>query len=465
MDFTQYNTRDLWQKDIDHVIHPWAYYPEFEKDGALVVAESEGAYVYDADGKRYLDGIGGIWCVNIGYGRPEMAEAIADQVMKIPYFNAFTDTTTPAVAEFANRLCSIAPDNLNHVFMSTGGSVANDSAVRIAHHYFSRLGKPEKRKVLSHVQGYHGSTYLAMSLTGMPGSHKNFHIDTDLVAYVECPYVYRRPDGMTEADFCDHLVSEFAKKVESIGADTIAAFIAEPILGSGGVIVPPQGYHQRIAAICKQNEILYISDEVVTGFGRLGHWFASEAEFGIKPDMITSAKGITSGYLPMGATLISDQIHDVITSQAIGDNVFSHGFTYSGHPVACAAGLMNMHIIERDGILEHVQQVGPYFESALAALKELPIVGDVRGKKFMLCVESVANKETKALLPDDAHIGKRIAKEAEKRGLIVRPSGHLNILSPTLILTEAQIDNLVSTLRASIETVTDELVRAGYKIG
>ncbi len=464
-DFSKYNTQDLWQKDVDHVIHPWAYYPEFSKEGPLVVAEAEGPYVFDTDGKRYLDGIGGIWCVNIGYGRPEMAQAIAEQVMKIPYFNAFTDTTTPTVAEFASRLAEIAPASLNHVFFSTGGSVANDSAIRIAHHYFSRLGRPEKRKVISRVNAYHGSTYLAMSLTGMVDSHKNFHVDNEMVAYVSCPDVYRRPDGLSEAEYCDQLIAELEAKIIGMGPDTVAAFIAEPILGSGGVIVPPAGYHQRTHAVCQQHDILYISDEVVTGFGRLGHWFASEDVFGIVPDMITSAKGITSGYLPLGATLISDKIHDVISSQEYGANTFSHGFTYSGHPVACAAGLMNMHIMERDGILEHVQQIGPYFESALASLLDLPIVGDVRGKKFMLCVENVANKATKEMLPDEAKIGKRIAKAAEKRGLIVRPSGHLNIMSPPLTLTKAQIDDLVQILRDSITAVTDDLVRDGYKIG
>jgi len=463
--FGRYDSQALKQADIDHVIHPWAVYPEFQEKGALVIAESNGAYVYDADGKQYLDGIGGIWCVNIGYGREEMAHAIAEQTMRIPYFNTFTDTTTPPVAEFAKRLAEISPEPLNHVFFSTGGSVANDSAVRIAHHYFHRLGKPEKKKVISRINAYHGSTYMAMSLTGILEDHETFHTASDIVEYVSCPYPYRRPEGMSVEAFCDFLVNELEEKILALGPENVAAFIAEPILGSGGVIVPPAGYHRRTWEVCKKYDLLYISDEVVTGFGRLGHWFASEPVFDIVPDMITSAKGITSGYLPLGATIISDQIHEVISSPKYGENVFYHGFTYSGHPVVCAAGLMNMEIIEKEGILQHVRDVGPYFEQQLATLLDLPSVGDVRGSHFMLCVESVSNKETKETFPAEAKVGERIARAAEKRGLIVRPSGQLNILSPTLILTREQIDDLVAMLRESIVEVNDDLVRDGFQFG
>ena len=463
--FDKYNTQDLWQKDIDHVIHPWAMYPQFETEGPLVLAESRGSYVFDTDGKKYLDGIGGIWCVNIGYGREEMAHAIAQQMMQIPYFNIFTDTTTPPVAEFAARLAAIAPSKINHVFFSTGGSVANDSAVRIAHHYFIRLGQPTKKKVISRINAYHGSTYLAMSLTGIVSEHKNFHIASDIVDYVSCPYIYRRPEGMTVPQFCDHLVQELEAKIVELGPENVAAFIAEPIMGAGGVIVPPEGYHRRTLEVCKKYDVLYISDEVVTGFGRLGHWFASEPVFDLVPDIITSAKGITSGYVPLGATLISDRIHEVISSPAYGDNTFHHGFTYSGHPVVCAAGLMNMEIIENDRILEHVREVGPYFKQRLEMLLDLPLIGDVRGSHFMLGIECVADKESKALIPAEANIGSRIAQAAETRGLIVRPLGHIIILSPPLILTCEEIDQLVHKLRESIIEVTDTLVREQIKLG
>jgi len=299
-----------------------------------------------------------------------------------------------------------------------------------------------------------------MTLTGILEDHENFHVASDLVDYVSCPYVYRRPEGMSVAAYCDHLVDELEEKIVTLGPENVAAFIAEPIMGSGGVIVPPEGYHRRTLEVCKKYDVLYISDEVVTGFGRLGHWFASESLFDLTPDIITSAKGITSGYLPLGATLISDRIHEVISSPEYGgDNTFYHGFTYSGHPVVCAAGLTNMAIMEKDGILAHVREMGPYFQKQLESLLDLPIVGDVRGSHFMLGVECVADKETKALIPAEADIARRIAHAAEKRGLIVRPLGHIIILSPPLILTRQEIDELVEKLRESILEVTEGLIK------
>ncbi|MEM7803265.1 MAG: aminotransferase class III-fold pyridoxal phosphate-dependent enzyme, partial [Chloroflexota bacterium] len=364
--FDRYNDKELWQKDLDHVVHPWATYPAFDKEGAKFIAESQGGYVYDSSGNKYLDGVGGIWCVNIGYGREEMAQTMAEQAMRLPFYNAFTNISNPPLAELSAKLAELTPAKLNHSFLSTGGSVANDSAIRIVHHYFHRLGKPEKRKIISRKDAYHGSTYMAMSLTGTPSSRKDFHFANDIVEHVSAPNLYRRPEGMSPAAFCDHLIEELEAKILELGPENVAAFIAEPIMGSGGVLVPPDGYIKRAFEICKKYEMLYISDEVVTGFGRLGHWFASEPVYGIQPDIITSAKGLTSGYQPLGATIISDEIHEVMRSPEIGDNLFYHGFTYSGHPIACAVALTNIDIIERENILDHVQEVGPYFEQRLA---------------------------------------------------------------------------------------------------
>lgn len=459
--FQKYDTKDLWRKDRDHFIHPWTNYTEFKRDGSIVIAESEGAYVYDADGKQFLDGMAGIWCMNIGYGRADMAQTIADQVMRVPYYNVFTDTVTPPVAELAAKLADLSPGNLNNVFFSTGGSVANDSAIRVIHHYFNRLGKPNKKKIISRMDGYHGSTYLAMTLTGMPDSHAGFDLAPDLVHYVSSPNTYRPPNGMDEAQFCDFLVEEFEAKILELGADNVAAFIAEPLLGSGGVLVPPTGYHTRMEAVCRKYGVLTISDEVVTGFGRLGEFFASEKVFDLKPDIITCAKGISGGYIPLGATLFSDEIYEVISAPDDDDATFTHGFTYSGHAVACAAGLKTIEIMENEGICEHVRALSPYFKERMSSLLEFPIVGDVRGSHFMLCVENVADKETKALLPAEAKIGKRIAKKCQELGLMVRPSGHLNIISPPLILTKEQIDDMVDMLGKSIMTITDELVQEG----
>jgi len=260
------------------------------------------------------------------------------------------------------------------------------------------------------------------------------------------------------------LVDELEAKILELGPENVAAFFAEPILGAGGVIVPPPGYHRRTHDVCRRYGVLYVSDEVVTAFGRLGHMFASEPMFDLSPDVIVSAKGLTSGYVPLSASIYSDQIYEVISKPEPGRDWFNHGFTYSGHPVCCAAALKNIEIIERDRICEHVREVGPYFEKQLARLESMPLVGDVRGSHFMLCVENVANKQTKELLPEEVDVGKRISNHCEKRGLIVRPVGHLNVISPPLTLTRDEIDELVEILKASIEATADDLVREGIRI-
>lgn len=447
--------------DRDHYIHPWTDFSVFKEKGSIVISESEGAYVFDSDGNRYLDGIGGLWCVNIGYGREEMAEAIADQVRRMPYYSTFTHVTTPPAAQLAAKLAELSPGNLNHVFYGTSGSVANDSAVRIIHFYNNRLGRKNKKKIIARTDGYHGSTYLAMSMTGVAFDHTGFDLAPDLVHHIPNPNPYRRPDGMSMEEFCDEKVADLRNGIEKLGAENVACFIAEPIMGAGGVIVPPPGYHKRTKEVCEEYDVLYISDEVVTAFGRLGHFFASEAVFDFVPDMITCAKGISSAYIPLSATLISEEIYDVISVPQAEGAMFTHGFTYSGHPVACRAGLKNIEIMEREKLCEHVREIGPYFEQQLETLSDLEIVGDVRGKHLMMCVENVANKETRELFDGAVNIGARVADQCEKRGLIVRPVGHLNVLSPPLTLTREQIDDMVTILRDGIIATIEELRAEG----
>ena len=360
--FAAYDTEDIRRKDRDHVIHPWPDFSTFKEEGSEIFAESEGIYVYNSDGDRFIDGIGGLWCVNVGYGRDEIAQAMADQARRICYYSTFTHITTPPAAELAHRLCGHAPDNINHLFYGTGGSMSNDTAIRIIHFYFNRLGKPKKKHIISRVDGYHGSTYMAMSLTGVAFDHVGFDIVTDIVHHIPAPNPYRRPEGMTVEEFCDEKVKDLEDKILELGPENVAAFIAEPIMGAGGVIVPPHGYHARTREVCREYEVLYISDEVVTGFGRVGHIFASEPVFDLRPDFIISAKGITSGYVPLSATMIADEVYDVISEPQAEGALFTHGFTYSGHPVSCAAGLANLDIMEREDICGHVREVGPYFE-------------------------------------------------------------------------------------------------------
>ena len=457
----QFDADDLRRKDQSHLIHGWADFSSREAGAAEILIEADGPYVVDISGQRLLDGMGGVWCVNIGYGREEMVEAIAEQARRLPYANPFRSTSTPPAAELSAKLAELAPGDLNHVFYSGGGSTANDSALRIVQHYFNHLGMPRKKEIICRADAYHGSTSVAAALSGMPFNKIGFDTPDIGVHYVSAPYSYRRPEGMSEDQFSDHLVSEFASRVHDVGADRIAAFFAEPIMGMGGVLTPPPNYFRRIAEICKENGILIVADEVVTAFGRIGEFFASEKIFEMSPDIINCAKGLTSGYLPLGASIISERIFEVIRTPIRKGAAFTHGFTYAEHPVCCAAALKNIEIIEREELCGHVRETSAFFKDQLSRLLELPVVGDVRGAGFMMAIESVANKHTKDLLPAEARFGDRVARRARELGLIVRPLGHLNVFSPPLTLTREQIEFLVDTLHKSIEAAQDELVREG----
>ncbi len=461
---TQNDSREIWEKDRKHHLHPWTDFSTFKDRGSLILSDANGAYVSDAQGNAYLDGIGGLWCVNVGYGRREIAQAMAEQAEKMVYYSSFGHHTSVPAAELAHKLASLAPDGLEHIQFGTGGSMANDTAIRMVHFYFNRLGKKTKKKIITRHDGYHGSTYLTMSLTGVAFDHQGFDIIEDgLIQRVSAPNTYRRPDNMSPDQFCDYLVEEFEDKINALGPENVAAFIAEPIMGAGGVIVAPPGYHARMLQVCRKYEVLYIADEVVTAFGRLGHFFSSEDMFNMVPDIITSAKGLSSAYAPLSATILSEQFYDVISVPQADGALLTHGFTYSGHPVCCAAALKNIEIIEREDLCGHVREVGPYLQRQLETLGDLDIVGDVRGSHFMMCVENVANKQTGELLAAEVQVGNRIADAAQKRGVLVRPIAHLNVLSPPLILSREQIDTLVSVLRESIVEVMDDLAREGIR--
>ncbi len=456
--------QDAWALDRAHVLHPWANFGPFEDKGSLVLTRGEGVTLWDAEGRSYLDAVGGMWCTNIGLGRREIADCMADQALKLGYSNFFVDTTNDAAARLAGKLAELAPGDLNRVHFTTGGSTAVDTAVRMVGYYHHARGNPGKSGIVARENSYHGSTYLTQSVGNRSGDRiEEFRYKDDGIWHLSCPNPYRRPDHMSHDQFTDFLVAEFEALIAKVGADRIGGFIAEPIQASGGIIIPPKDYLRRMWQVCQANDILFIADEVVTAFGRIGHWFASLSEFGVQPDIITSAKGLTSGYIPLGAMIFSDRIWDVMAKG--GTRWFTSGLTYSGHPVACAVALKNIEIIEREGLLAHAAAVGSYFEQRLHSLADLPLVGDTRGKKLMLCVENVANKHTKVPLPDGANESKRISNHCEQMGLMVRPIGHLNVMSPALTITEAQVDFVVETLQKAIVRVTDDLVREGYKIG
>ncbi len=455
---------DPWEMDRAHSLHPWTNFGPFEREGSLVISRGEGVWLWDSQGRRYLDSVGGMWCTNIGLGRPEMARAIADQAERLAFANYFVDVTNDPAAQLAARLAELAPGDLNRVHFTTGGSTAVDTAVRMVGYYHHARGNPGKSGIVARDHSYHGSTYLTQSVGKRPGDRVDeFRYKEDGIWHLSPPNLYRRPAHLSEAQFRDELVAEFEALIARVGADRIGGFIAEPIQASGGILVPPEGYLRRMWEVCQRHDILFIADEVVTAFGRIGHWFASFDEFGVQPDIITTAKGLTSGYVPLGAVIFSDRIWAAMAQG--GQRWFTSGFTYSGHPVSCAAGLKNIEIIEREDLLSHARTVGAYFQARLKPLEALPLIGNVRGKGLMLCVESVANKETKALLPDGVNESKRISNVAESLGLMVRPIGHLNVMSPALTITESEIDQIAETLELAIRRVTDDLVREGIRLG
>lgn len=459
--FAQFDHAKLDAADKAHYMHGFHMFDEHREQGSLNIAVGNGAYIYDTHGNRYLDAVGGMWCTNIGLGREEMAEAIADQVRQLAYSNPFCDMANVTAIELCAKLASLAPGDLDHVFLTTGGSTAVDTAYRLVQFYQNSRGKPTKKHIISRFSAYHGSTFLTMSIGNKAADRApEFDFMSDLFHHISCPNYYRAPEGMSEADFLDFLVNEFEDKILTLGADNVAAFFAEPIMGSGGVIIPPKGYHRRMWEICQRHDLLYVADEVVTSFGRLGAFFASEDVFGMQPDIITTAKGLTSGYLPLGACIFSERIWQVIGEPGKG-RCFTHGFTYSGHPVSCVAALKNIEIIERENLLAHVEDVGVYLEQRLHTLADLPLVGDIRCQRLMACIEFVADKRSKALLPDAVNIGEKIHLRAQAKGLLVRPIGHLNVMSPPLIITHAQVDEVVETLRQCILETAAELRQSG----
>lgn len=442
---------DVIAWDRKHQLHPWAPMDAWRGYDNMLVNTAKGIHLWDATGKRFIDGPGGMWCVQIGYGRPEMAEAIAAQVMQLPYASPWTTTTEPS-AILAKKIADIAPGDLNNVFFTTGGSTAVDTALRTVHFFNNRLGRHDKKIILAREKGYHGSTYLASSVTGKERDKNRFDVESRLVRFLPDVNPYVRPDGMTVAEWCDEKVADLERMIESVGADNIGGFIAEPILCSGGVIIPPDGYHKRTFDICRAHDILYISDEVVTAFGRIGHWFASESEFGIVPDMITCAKGLTSGYLPLGACIISDRVMDRMTGPD-QDMLFSNGYTYSAHPVSCAAALKNIAIIEDEQILEHVKAVSPHFQKRLQELRKFPIVGDVRGRGLLGCIEGRPETDG-SNLAEQRKLGALLDEVCEEMGLLVRPLINMAVFSPPLIISMAEIDEMFDILEAALERVT-----------
>ena len=442
-----------------HLIQPWPTAGRIGDEARGLIGSGDGIYVTDASGAKLIDGPAGMWCVNVGHRRRELADAMRDQAMALSYNSPWYTMNEPS-AELAERIAGHAPGDLNHIFFTTGGSSAVESALRFMQFYNNVRGLPEKKLILSRGGAYHGSTYLSASLNGRSRGKDWMDEASDLVVKLSCPDPFRRPGGMSLEAFSDMLVAEFSDAVDRIGAERIGAFVGEPVMASGGVIVPPENYLQRIAKICRDNDILYISDEVVTAFGRMGHVFASKDVFGIEPDIITFAKGVTSGYFPLGGMVVSDRLFAELRKSNHADAMYAHGLTYSSHPIGCAVALKNLDILE-GGLLDHARDLAPYFLERLKTLEDLALVGEVRGAGLMACVECVADHESNNPLTLDTEVGRRIDAHCQELGLLVRPLIHMCVMSPPLIISRKQIDEMVAILREGISRTMDDLRKEG----
>lgn len=455
--------RDLGSalSDRELVLHPWGrvHPPE----NSHLILEGEGVYVRGPDGVPLLDGVAGLWCVNVGYGRREIAEAIAAQALRLPFYSAFMEMGNEPSTRLAAALAEAAPGDLGRVFFTTGGSTANDSAIRFLHLLANRNGRRSKKQLITRAEAYHGSTFLTASCSGKFSDRSDLDVLESQVHHLHSVNPYHRVVGQSVEQFCAERVAELEAKIVELGPENVAGFIAEPILASGGVIVPPPGYHAATLAVCHKYEVRYISDEVVTAFGRLGHLFASKSVFGITPDIITCAKGLTSGYVPLGAMVLSESLCRAADPDS--STVFSHGFTYSAHPVACAAALATLKILEHEALCAHVRELSPYFLEGLRGLADLPLVGDVRGMGLLAGIEFVRDKATRASFEPSVKIGTLVATACRKRGVIIRPLGAVVGISPPLTISRSHVDTIVGVLRESIRTVSDELIAQGIRIG
>ncbi len=451
-------THNLSLEELDRqsVFHPYTALADHLDKGVRVISEGRGVWVSDPDGKDYLDAVAGLWCVNIGYGRTEVADAIHEQAKKLAYFHSFSSMGTEPSIRLADRLLRLAPDGMSKVLFGNTGSDANDTNVKLIWYYNHLRGKPKKVKLIARDKGYHGVTVASASLTGLPLLHKAFNLPIPEVRHVACPDPYRvKPEGMSERDFSKQLAKELDETIEREGPDTVAAFFAEPVMGAGGVHVPPEGYFDEIQPVLDKHDVLLVADEVICGFGRLGHWFGSNL-YNIKPDLITTAKGLTSGYIPMSASLVGDKVWDVLidTSKDIGP--FGHGYTYGGHPVAAAAAMANLDILERDDLVGNAATVGSYFQERMrAAFAGHPLVGHVRGVGLILGIEFVADKGTKRAFEGAEKIAPKVSQAAHSRGLLARPlpGGDIIALSPPLSITREEVDIVVERLRDALDEV------------
>jgi L-2,4-diaminobutyrate transaminase len=452
-------TNDVLDKwDRDNFFHPSTHLAQHARGETptRIISGGEGVYIEDRDGTRLLDAFAGLYCVNVGFGRQEIAEAIAAQAKELSYYHAYVGHGTEASITLAKMVLDRAPSNMSKVYFGLGGSDANETNIKLVWYYNNILGQPQKKKIISRWRGYHGSGLVTGSMTGLQIFHDKFDLPLDRILHTQAPYYYRRPDlAMSEADFVAYCVDDLEKLIAKEGADTIAAFIAEPVLGTGGIVPPPDGYWYAIQKVLKKHDILLIADEVVTGFGRLGSMFGSE-HYGIEPDIITIAKGLTSAYAPLSGSIISKRMWSVLERGTDENGAIGHGWTYSAHPIGAAAGVANLKLIDSLGLVKNAGETGAYFNAAMKnALGDHHHVGEVRGEGLLCAIEFVEDREQRRFFDASRKIGPAVAAALLKRGVIARamPQGDILGFAPPLCLTPAEADIIVGKTAEAVREV------------
>ena len=431
--------------DTRHHLHPYTQLRQLEQEGPLVIVRGDGVHVVDEHGQRYLEGMAGLWCASLGFSERRLADAATRQMQTLPYYHSFSGKVPGPVTELVQALVRWAPVPMTRVLFANSGSESNDTAVKLVRYYNNARGRPHKKKILARVKGYHGVTVAAASLSGIPTMHKHFDLPMEGVVRVGCPHAYQfAHDGESPEAFAARLAQELEDTIVREGPETVAAFIAEPVQGAGGVIVPPPGYFDLVQPLLKKYDILFIADEVITGFGRLGQAFGTQV-YRLQPDFITVAKMMTSAYVPMSALYVADHVYQTIADASAEIGVFGHGYTYSGHPLACAVALETLRIYESDHVVEHVARVGPRLQAGLARYRGHPMVGDVRGLGLIGAVELAADPARRKPFDPARGVGPYLVRRAQAHGLILRAmAGDIVAFSPPLVITEAEIDELLA---------------------
>lgn len=430
-----------WQDlDREHYLHPFTDHKELGEKKSRIITRADGVYIYDADGKQILDGMSGLWCVNAGYGREELVQAAADQLRELPYYNSFFQCAHPPSIELSLVLQEVTPAQFKRVFYTGSGSESIDTMIRMVRRYWELQGQPERQTIIARVNAYHGSTVAGASLGGMKAMRSQGGVTLPGIEHVAQPYWFGSDRTLSPEEFGLEVARELEKTIAAIGVDKVAAFVAEPVQGAGGVIIPPTTYWPEIQRICDEHGILLVTDEVICGFGRLGEWFGADY-YDVKPDLMTFAKGVTSGYLPLGGVMVSDRVADVMIDKG---GEFFHGFTYSGHPASCAVAIANIRIMQRENLIERVKtDIGPYLQEKWSALSDHPIVGETRMVGLMGALELVADSSSLERFDEDIGIGTICRDFLVENGLIMRAVGDTIVVAPPLVLSHAQADELI----------------------